>query len=81
MKSSQQKIKIGDLVRAVDDQCVGDPLCWCFYCSHGSNRIGVVFERLNETDVEHSAGYWAIMFDIGEWRAYGKELEVINEAR
>jgi len=25
------------------------------------------------------AGYWAVLFDAGEWRLYGSELEVISD--
>ena len=74
-------MKIGDLIRAIDPHCHGGPDCFCFFCSHDSNRIGIVLERLNETNVNHSAGYWEILFDVGEWRLYGVEAEVISESR
>jgi len=33
---------------------------------------------MDETGINHSAGYWEILFDVGEWRLYGAEAEVIN---
>ena len=72
-------MKAGDLIRAVDSHCNYDPNCFCFFCAHESSRIGLVIERLNEANVNHSAGYWEVLFDVGEWRLYGSEAEVINE--
>ena len=75
-------MKVGDLIKAVgSDSCSNDPDCFCFFCAHESNRVGIVIERLNEKGVNHSAGYWSIMFDVGEWRLYGAEAEVISESR
>ena len=74
-------MQVGDLIRAVDSHCDNDPSCFCFFCAHESNRVGRVIERLNEEGVHHSAGYWEIMFDVGEWRLYGVEAEVISASR
>jgi hypothetical protein len=74
-------MKVGDLIKAVDSHCDNAPWCSCFFCAHESSRIGIVIERLNEANVNHSAGYWEIMFDVGEWRLYGSEAEVISESR
>ena len=74
-------MKVGDLIKAVDSHCDNSPSCFCFFCAHESSRIGVVIERLNEANVNHSLGYWEIMFDVGMWRLYGSEAEVISEGR
>jgi hypothetical protein len=75
-------MKVGDLIRAKGwRRCRQEDDCFCFFCAHESNRIGLVIERLNEEGVNHSAGYWEIMFDVGEWRLYGAEAEVISESR
>ena len=74
-------MKVGDLIRAGNTQAYSDQDCFCFFCAQESNRVGVVIERLNETGVNHSSGYWLVMFDVGEWRLYGVEAEVINESR
>ena len=80
-------MKVGDLVRASDDDCNSCTLdtdgnllsdCWCFFCAQDSSRIGVVVAQLNEEGVRHSGGYWSIMFDVGEWRLYGTEAEVLS---
>lgn len=71
-------MKVGDLIYAVDNHCTSDESCWCFFCAHQSSRVGIVVERLNETGVNHSAGYWSVMFDVGDWRLYGCEMEVIQ---
>mgnify|MGYP003628007360 CR=1 FL=1 len=75
-------MKVGDLIVANgSSHCRQEDDCFCFFCTHESSRIGVVIERLNEANVNHSAGYWEIMFDVGEWRLYGSEAEVISESR
>jgi len=73
-------MKIGDLIKADCAACVDEPGCACFFCAHDSNRIGLVIERVN-TEVKHSSGFWSVMFDVGEWRLYGTEIEVISESR
>ena len=80
-------MKAGDLIKVVGGMspsgetrtCPED--CFCFFCAHNSSRIGIVIERLNEEGVKHSSGYWSVMFDVGEWRVYGTEAEVISESR
>ena len=72
-------MKVGDLIKVTPETCSSIKIsCFCFFCAHESNRIGLVIERLNEANVNHSAGYWEIMFDVGEWRLYGSEVEVIS---
>jgi hypothetical protein len=74
-------MKVGDLIKVAAEACAVGSDCGCWFCYNNSNRIGVVVERLNEEGVRHSEGYWAIMFDVGEWRLYGTEAEVISEGR
>ena len=75
-------MKPGDLIKVISDpQCKPKTDCFCFFCAHESSRIGLVIERLNEEGVNHSAGYWEIMFDVGECTLYGVVAEVINEIR
>ena len=73
-------MKVGNLIRRTDSTCDDDDYCWCFFCHHQSSGIGLVLERLNEATVQHSAGYWAVMFEVGEWRLYGCEMETIGES-
>ena len=77
-------IKPGDLIKAVANCCekeYGVFDCPCFFCAHGSSGIGIVVERLNKEGVKHSSGYWSAIFDVGFWRVYGNEVEVISESR
>ena len=84
-------MKVGDLIRV--SQSVGmyshcpassdfkKEECGCWFCCNDSNGIGIVVDRLSEEEVHHSNGYWVVMFDAGEWRLYGREMEVICENR
>ena len=64
--------------------------CGCWFCSNGSSRIGVIVRKLGSRrdplgTIDPSAavkfgGYWSVLFDAGEWRLYGKEMEMINES-
>jgi hypothetical protein len=73
-------VKVGDLVKVADSACEGGHGCGCWFCFHQSSRIGVVLKHLNKKVVKHSKGYWSVMFDVGEWRLYGSEMEIINES-
>jgi len=80
-------MKVGDLVKVKDCPDYGNDSryaalgyeCDCFFCSSGSNRIGVVFGPAPRDS-------WNVMFDTGMWRldnfdeARG-DVEVINESR
>ena len=86
-------MKVGDLVHAIDDNqsCYSGHWCGCWFCSNNSSRIGVVIKKLGPRRdpmgnvappaAKKWGGYWTVMFDAGEWRLYGKEVEVINEGR
>jgi len=67
----------------------GNTECGCWFCSNDSSGIGMITKRMGgATDplatiapdacVKHG-GYWSVLFDVGEWRLYGKEMEIINE--
>ena len=73
-------MKIGDLVRADLEYCKNDPDCFCFFCENESSGIGLVLKQLGP-GIKHSEGYWEVMFDMGDWRLYGNEAEVISESR
>jgi hypothetical protein len=73
-------MKVGDLIRTNMKSCKNDPDCFCFFCAHESNGIGLVFQQLG-LGIKHSEGYWEVIFDVGTWRLYGNEAEVINESR
>jgi len=78
-------VKVGDLVLALRKEC-DEALHWarecgCWFCCNESNGVGVVVERLNEKGVQHSGGYWAVMFEAGEWRLYGAEIELLSETQ
>lgn len=70
-------MKSGDMIRATAS-CEKDPSCYCFFCARQCSRIGLIIERLSAVDTDHSDGYWSVMFDAGEWRLYGTDMEVIN---
>ena len=72
-------MKVGDLIKVTS--CEGGHGCGCFFCYNESTGIGIVLTHLNEEGVKHSDGYWSAIFDVGEWRIYGTEAEVINESR
>lgn len=77
-------IKPGDLIKATSNCCekkYGVFDCPCFFCVSESSGVGVVIERLNREGVKHSSGYWSVIFDVGLWRVYGFEAEVISESR
>lgn len=72
-------MKVGDLIIARELQgCMKDPDCFCFFCENDSSRVGLVLREIGPR-VKHSEGYWLAMFDVGEWRLYGTEAEVISE--
>ena len=65
-----KEVGIGDLVRV--DHCGSQgPVCGCFFCWGQSNCIGFVLAPAE-------LNMWHVMFDIGEWKCYDHELEVIN---
>ena len=65
-----KEVGIGDLVSV--DRCIGSIAeCGCFFCSGASNCIGFV---LGPAELN----MWHVMFDIGEWKCYDHELELIN---
>ena len=79
-------MQIGDLVKVIDNcSKPGDkwhPMgaeCGCFFCTSGSNRIGVVTGPA-------ARNQYHVMFDTGMWRlsdfdvAQG-DVEVIREAK
>ena len=86
-------MKVGDLVRAIEDTdaCWTGKWCGCWFCSNNSTRIGVVIKKLgvrrdpmgniSPPSAKRWGGYWSVLFDVGVWRLYGKELETINESR
>ena len=74
-------MKVGDLVKVAGNACEGGHGCGCWFCYNDSNGVGVVVERLNEKGVQHSGGYWAVMFEAGEWRLYGAEIELLSETQ
>ena len=80
-------MKVGDLVRVKgDDTCYSGEWCGCWFCTHNSTRIGLVIKK-HGIDTgpltvvaahDPPGGYWTVLFDVGEWRQYGLELEVLN---
>jgi hypothetical protein len=63
-------MKIGDLIKV--PKCADDGIkCCCFFCNGNSNCIGLVMAPA-ELDM------WHVMFDIGEWEVYEREVEVVN---
>ena len=84
-------MKVGDLVKVDDNACEGGHVCGCWFCSNDSSRVGVIVTRLGKTRdplgtiapeaASFHGGYWSVLFDAGEWRLYGKEMEVISEIR
>lgn len=86
-------MKVGDLVHVVDldDTCYSGHWCGCWFCSQNSSRTGVIIKKISPDGdplgtIAPGAsikfkGYWSVLFDVGEWRCYGSELEVINESR
>lgn len=73
-------MKVGDLVRTDMKSCKNDSGCCCFFCDQESSGLGLVLRRIGK-GVSHSGGYWSILFDVGTWRLYGNEVEVVNESR
>jgi len=72
-------MKIGDLVKTDMKSCKNDPDCFCFFCVRDSSGVGLVLKQIGE-GIKHSGGYWSVEFDVGPWRLYGNEAEVINES-
>ena len=80
-------IKIGDLVKIKDcprpiQHPQGEIPCLCAFCAYGSNRIGVVVERITAQEDPHLAR-WVVNFDFGEWNVSSLditsgEVEVIS---
>ena len=78
-------MKPGDLVKIKHD-CDKLPFgigCHCFFCSHNSNRIGLVLTRVGgiADDGGISDELWTVLFDAGEWDVAEYEIEVLNESR
>tara|TARA_B100001123_G_scaffold51154_1_gene52864 strand:- start:5141 stop:5296 length:156 start_codon:yes stop_codon:yes gene_type:complete len=46
---------------------------------HGINKgpLTAVYEEVPPS----TGGYWSVLFEAGEWRLYGKEMEIVNESR
>ena len=88
-------VKVNEAPDGCDPTCAGtlpgNDECGCWFCSHNSTRMGIIVKKLGPrrdplgTIAPHAApafgGYWSVLFDAGEWRLYGKELEVISESR
>jgi len=76
-------MKVGDLVKISNDTCDGGHGCGCWFCYNSSNGLGMVLKCLKSDGghVRGTGGYWSIMFDVGEWRLYGSEIEVISMGR
>ena len=69
----------GDLVKVKRD-CERLPFglgCQCFFCSHDSNRIGLIVARAESP----ADDLWTVLFDAGEWDVAEYEIVVINESR
>jgi hypothetical protein len=63
-------MKIGDLVKV--PLCPDNGLdCGCFFCNGNSNGIGLVMAPAE-------LNMWHVMFDVGEWEVYEREVEVVN---
>ena len=60
--------------------CKNDVDCLCFFCIYESNGIGLVLKQIGE-GIKYPGGLWNVIFDVGTWRLYGNEVEVINESR
>lgn len=71
-------MKVGDLVKCKSIVCIKNTSCSCWFCEHKSTGIGIICEEINKS-LPETGGYWCVMFDAGDWRLYGKELEVISE--
>jgi len=73
-------VKVGDLVKVTNQTCgpAGPQDCGCWFCWNDSSGIGVIVTRLNGEDLQHSGGYWAVLFDAGEWRLYGIEMNILS---
>ena len=78
-------MKTGDLIKV--RSCFGGQFdCDCFFCSHKSNRIGIVMGRcdLEDPDDGFTLG-WDVLFDCGSWEIFlsdikSGDVEVISEA-
>jgi len=64
-----KEVDVGDLVRV--PLCTDVIDCGCFFCSGDSNGIGFVLSPAE-------LNMWYVMFDIGEWKCYDHELEIIS---
>ena len=80
------KIKVGDLIK-VRDCFDGKWSCDCLFCTHHSNRVGIVIQRsaAEDPDDEFTLG-WDVQFDCGSWEIYPSDIrngdmEVISEHR
>ena len=82
-------MKVGDLV--IIPECLsasGKPPnrpCECFFCGNGSNRVGLVTEKLYDSVNVDNTG-WLAIFDVGEWTFWSPDIregdvEVLSEAR
>lgn len=74
-------MKVGDLIKMKPCPEPGllSSTCECFFCSAGSNRIGLVTGPASRNS-------WRVMFDCGEWRVDDfdearAQVKVINESR
>ena len=81
-------MKVGDLVRVLDldNTCTpnreGTGYCGCWFCSSKSTRQGIIIKRLSAgVGIGSEKGYWSVVFDAGEWRVYGTEMELVSESR
>ena len=76
-------MKVGDLVCVIDtDGTCGSSAdrfgyCGCWFCHNNSSRQGIILEKLS---CGLGAGYWLVLFDAGEWRLYGTEIELLSES-
>ena len=81
-------MKVGDLIKVSPTACDGTTDngldCGCWFCYYDSNKMGIILKCLKGasrfTTIPPSDGYWSVMFDVGEWRLYGTEMEIISES-
>ena len=69
-------MKVGDLVKMPDcppPRWGGS--CACYFCSHKSNRIGVITGRLVDEWNRKFHDVWCVYFDIGQWEIADSEFD------
>ena len=67
-------MKVGDLVK-VRPCSEEKEVCECFFCHHGSNRVGlVVTDARMSPDQSGFRSGWQILFDCGEWEVFPSDV-------